>query len=497
MKLFGRLHNLLRKGRLKKAASVNLRWTLRRLRRLLRRQGLREGLRGPYAIRLYTMLGIVVLISGLAIVCGRLSNSYLADEAVLVRRLSDPDFDRSRPVLAALHSFGSTNRLQVTVKTVRRDNLHPQQMDLDRGNINLVLTLDDGSILEYTLQNRRIDNFESGCTDQFTLILPDTVSAFDIAGYRLTLMPDASGQYGVWHCQWAQISFLLGGERMLLAQDAWQEPFVFSAEAQTAELQPATTDNTYYNHISELYEDALVICENGHETVHEKEMKSSALIALGLTDGDTLYLDMETVGLENQNTIFASQMGSVVLSELDQLNYHGTMTLRVRFYSDTSGSYYKDYPLDTLGKDDFELGGLSTFSMTMPDGLSVFDIDTLELLVHNPTDAWAPRMIRAYLRTDYGTMLELARVTDTTLTATRGTCVFYQGLIETALSPLSLDLTATYSLPQTLRQEIEQKYGMEITGVAYSMYFNNFNFYERQRLFYSQIRAMYGGADNA
>ena len=210
-----------------------------------------------------------------------------------------------------------------------------------------------------------------------------------------------------------------------------------------------------------------------------------------------LYLDVETVGLETQGQILKEQLGTVELSETDLLDYDGTMTLRIRFYSDAGGSYYKDYNLDTPGKDDFELGGSSEFALTMPEGMSVFDIRSMELLVNDTADAWAPRMIRAYLRTDYGYILELALETDVTLLEKRGTGVFYKGLIETAVSAAELDLTAVYQLPTALKEPIETKYITEISGVTYSMYFNEFNFYERQKLFYSQMLELYGEKEDA
>ncbi len=497
MNFFQRLKNRIQKGRLKKSVSVQFRWALRRIRHFFQREAFQKGVTGHYARRLYGTLGVLVLVGGLVLAAAKLSGSFLTDEAVLARRLSDPDYNKAQPVLDALHCFGSTNRIQVTLKTAAFDNLHPARVDLDRGNLNLVLTLNDGSTLEYTLQNRRVDNFESGNTDQFTLILPDTVSAFDISAYRLTLLPDAKGRYGSWRCQWAQISFLLGGTRTLLAKDHFSEPFTFSQDALSAELPSATDGNADYQQVHALYPYVLTICKSGKETVYDKSMKSAALTALGLTDGDTLYLDIETVGLENQNTLFRTQLEGITLSDYDLLNYNGTMTARIRFYSDAAGSYIKDYPLDTPGKDDFELGNTSTFALTMPEGMSVFDIASIELLVNDPTDAWAPRMMRAYLRTDYGTYLELARVTDTTLTESRGTCIFYQGRIETSVSPVVLNLNATFSLPVELKDALEKKYGTKITGVSYSMYFGSFDFYERQKLFYSQMKALFGGTENA
>ncbi len=496
MKFFERIKNLKLHGRLVKAISVNLRWGMRRVRRFFGREQFKKGVRGAYARRLYVMLGLLLAVSALAVASGKLSDSWLADEAVLVRRLSDPEYNRANPILSALDCFGATNRIQVTLQTATVDNLRPTRVDLDQGNLNLVMTLKSGKIMEYTLQNRNIDNFESGSTDQFTLILPDSVSVFDITDYKLTLLPDAKGEYGTWHCRWAQISFLLGGERMLLAQDAWEEAFVFSKEQPSYVLEQVAGENPYFTQVSELFPYVLKVCENGHETVHTAEIKREALEALGLSAGDTLYLDVETVNLELQNVISSTRMGNMELSEFDQLNYNGTMSIRLHFYSDAAGEFYHDYPLDTPGKDDFELGGSSTFQLKMPEGMSVFDIHTMELLVHDTEDTWAPRMLRAYLRTDFGTALELARLTDTMLSEERRTCVFYEGLLETAISPVTLDLNATYQLPLALKEQIEKKYYTEITGVTYSMYFNEFDFYERQKLFYSQVLALYGEAED-
>ncbi len=496
MKFFGRIKNLKRRRRLGKAFSVELRWGMRRVRRFFGREQFQKGVRGSYARRLYGMLALILAVGGLTVAAGELSGSWLADEAVLVRRLSDPEFDRTNPILSALHCFGATNRIQVTVQTETVDNLAPQKVDLDQGSLNLVMTLKDGKVMEYTLQNRNVDNFESGSTDQFTLILPPTISVFDITDYQLTLLPDAAGEYGTWHCRWAQISCLLGGERTLLAEDDWEEPFIFSEEHPTGALQQVAGENPYFAQVRELFPYVLNVCENKQETVHTAKIKRDALKELGLSQGDVLYLDVETVNLEIQNAISATQLGEKELSEFDQLNYNGTMSLRVRFYSDASGSFYKNYPLDTLGKDDFELGGSSTFSLQMPEEMSVFDILSMELLVHDAKDSWAPRMIRAYVRTDYGIALELARLTDTALTAERRTCIFWEDLIETSISPVQLDLKGTYQLPLALKEQIEQKYYTEISGVTYSMYFNEFNFYERQKLFYSQVMALYGGTED-
>ncbi|MBQ7971659.1 MAG: hypothetical protein IJ294_04865, partial [Clostridia bacterium] len=102
-------------------------------------------------------------------------------------------------------------------------------------------------------------------------------------------------------------------------------------------------------------------------------------------------------------------------------------------------------------------------------------------------DAWAPRLIRAYLRTDYGTTLEIARLSDTMLTAERKTNIFHRDWIDTSVSPLKLDLERSYALPLAIKENIEKQYYTEIEGVIYSMYFGDHNFMERQKLYYSQI----------
>lgn len=477
------------KDRILKWIRVQMRWSVRRVRRFL--QKLQASQSVLFAKRVAGAVIGVAAVAVLVLVSSAFSHSFLTDEAVLVRRLSDPEFDQSNPVLSALNCFGSTNRIQVTLVTDTVDPLYPEKVHLTRGNINLVMTLKNGDRMEYTLQNRRIDNFESGYTDQFTLILPATVSVFDIAEYKLVLMPDAKGVYGSWHCRSAEISFLLGGERLTVAEEDWKGVFAFHEENPSALLEQVAEEDAYYQQISALYPYVLKICENDRTTVHDRVMKAEALRELGMSEADVLYLDVETVGLEGQNRLL-TQMGTQNLEESDRLDYDGTMSLRVQFYSDAAGSYFVDYPLDTPGKDDFELGASSEFALNMPSGMSVFDIRSLELLVHNNRDAWAPRMLRAYLRTDYGLILELARETDVTLEEKRGTAVFYEGWLDTSVSTLDLDLTVPYKLPTALKEGIEKKYITEIKGVTYSMYFSEFDFYERQQLFYSQMLALYG-----
>lgn len=480
----------IRRGRFGKALQVNLRWGWRRFCRFFRREEFVRGVTGSYARRLYAMILVLAVAGGCAFAGAYFADRWTAGERVLTDRLAMESADGSDPVLMALECVGSSNRVQITLRTAKKDNLHPQGVDLDRGNIHLVMTLKNGKVMEYTLQNARIDNFESGSTDHFTLILPQTVSPFDITEYKLLLVPDAKGAYDEWHCLSAQVAFLLGGERTLLARSSWSDLCVFNEGNPSAVLPIATDTNLRFARISEIYPYILEVCAKQKGSVHTKEIKKDANIELGLMNGDTLYLDIETVGLENQNQLLQNQPSEVEIPETDRLNYNGTMTLRVQFLYPFEGSYVKDYALDTPGKDDFEMGNTSTFGLPLPEGASAFDIVGMELLVHDSMDAWAPRMIRAYLRTDYGTALELARLSDVQLIADRKTGVFYRGLIETEISPLALDLTADYALPRAMKETIEKQYFTEIEGVIYSMYFGERNFFDRQKLYYSQV--LYG-----
>ena len=182
------LINQIESGRFWKAIGIRLRWGARRLRRNLQQMRLKERLFGSFARRFYAMVLLLLAVGGIAYAADWYGGRWSADEAVLCERLSMGAFDEKDPVLAALDSFGASNRVQVILKTAKKDPLHPSSVDLDRGNLNLIMTLQNGKVMEYTLQNKRIDNFESGSTDYFTLILPETISPFDITEYITILV---------------------------------------------------------------------------------------------------------------------------------------------------------------------------------------------------------------------------------------------------------------------------------------------------------------------
>lgn len=488
MRFFERLKNQIRRGRIGKALRVNLRWGMRRCRRFFRREEFIRGIKGAFARRLYAACGILLFAAIAGAVAQTFAGRWSPDEAALCARLQNSEPDPKDAVESTLASFGSSNRIQIILKTAKEQNLRPQGTALTRGNISLIMQLKDGKVMEYTLRNKRIANFQSGQTDYFTLILPEGIAPFDIIGYRLVLLPDAKGRYDEWYCETAQIACLLGGERQLLAAGEWEGIQRFSAESASMELPIESDANSYYQQINAIYPYALQVYE-AQGALHTNAIKDAANIELGMMSGDTLYLDIETVSLENQNAVLGSLPE---LIEKDPLDYDGTMTLRVQFIRAAEGSYYKDYRLDTPGKDDFELGTTSTFMMEMPEGLSAFDICGLELLVEDPDDSWAPRMIRAYLRTDYGMLLEIARETDVRIAEERKSGIFLRGRIETQISPLRLSLDQSFSLPKALKTKIEKQYFTEIEGVIYSMYFGDHNFSERRALYYSQVLALYG-----
>ena len=65
-------------------------------------------------------------------------------------------------------------------------------MGLDRGGVNLRLTFSDGNTTEFALSNANYDNFESGMTDTFTLILPFGYTPFDITEYTIAVCPTST-----------------------------------------------------------------------------------------------------------------------------------------------------------------------------------------------------------------------------------------------------------------------------------------------------------------
>jgi len=492
LNLLRRLKKYHKQGRLKRAILTMLRWKWRSIvRRSERTAQAEQG--GSFWLRLGVMLLVLTALNVGFHFFNVYRGVFVVTEETLAERLTDPAFDAEKPVLAALNSMGSSNRIQVAVKTEQSYNLNPKKVDLDQGYLNLVITAADGTKLEYTLQNDQIDNFESGQIDRFTLALPDDISVMEAAEFELTLMPTAKGDYDTWYCEWAQVSFLLGGERTLLAKSDWVDPLLFSADAPTAGLVLAVDDNPRLKQARELYPHMLAFCEQGNETVHLHEQKTKALKTLGMEHGDLIYLDVETVSLENQNTVLSNYAGELELGDTEQLNYNSTMTLRVHYLGETDEGFYIDYTLDNPGKDDFELGSSSTFAITIPEGFCAFDVVSMELFVDNPEDAWAMRMLRAYLKTDYGTTLELARLTDTQLIEERNTNLFCRGMIETSISAVPLDLNTTYKTPSIYKEKIESSAFVDMTGVEYSMYFNEFDYYERQILFYSQLS---GGTDD-
>ncbi len=486
MDFLRRLKKYYKQGRLKRAILAMLRWKWRSIRRRNERPA-EEEQRGSFWIRLGVMLLILTALNIGFYFFNVYRDAFVVTEAVLTERLSDPAFDAEKPVLAALDSLGASNRIQVAVKTEKSYNLDPQKVDLDKGHLNLVITAADGTRLEYTLQNDHLDSFESGQIDRFTLVLPEDISVLEAAEFQLTLMPTAAGTYDRWSCEWAQVSFLLGGERTLLAKSDWAEPCLFSADSPSASLVPMIDSNPQLKQARALYPYMLAFCEQGNQTAHLHEKKAKALKTLGMEHGDLIYLDVETVSLENQNTVLVNDAKDLDLPDTDQLNYDGTMTLRVRYLGETNEGFFIDYLLDNPGKDDFELGSSSTFAITMPEGYCAFDVVSMELFVDDPDDAWAMRMLRAYLKTDYGTTLELARLTDTQLTAERGTNLFYRDMIETEISAVVLDLNTAYKTPSIFKEKIESSAFVDMTGVEYSMYFNEFDYYERQILFYRQL----------
>ncbi|MBQ8605540.1 MAG: hypothetical protein IJ408_02285 [Clostridia bacterium] len=480
------------KKRLGKWLSVNLRFGWRKLLRALRSPEFIASLKGPHAIIAYLSVFVMVGISVGMFALTSVSENYFDRDARAVRRLSISGRTDGVPYLEALSQFGSTNRIQIELKTEKDNHLRPIGTGLEKGGVNLVVRFNDGAEHQYVLNNAYYDNFREDATDSFTVILPFGYTPFDVESYSLAVRPDIKGNFGTWHCAFARVYFLLENEPVMLAKENWEGKAIFGAgedAVKESKLENTTADNDSYKRTENIYKKYLKLADASIKSFDDTELRSDTLESLGLSGGRTLLLDIETVSLENQNSILTYYTKGTSIEPTDDLDYDGLMYLDVTFYTPLpDGSFSKSYLLDTLGTDDFELGCSSSFSMEMPEGKTVFDINTVSLRVDNPYDAWAPRYVRLYIKPDYTDRLELARFNDSILVNGYSTPVFYKGLIE---GSVELDLTASFRISDTIRKEIEKQHRLTFSGKLAEMYFDLLSFYDRQEIFFDKMVSLY------
>lgn len=478
--------------RLKKWAVVNIRFNVRRMKRFFGSEKFKNFVKStPFVTGCLSAL-CIALISVSAVLFSRYACPYFDNDARIVRRLSMTEFDSSVPYLRSLSALGSSNRIQITLKTDTENYINPRGVGLDRGGVNLVLTFSDGSTAEFALNNSNYDNFESGMTDTFTVILPFGYTPFDITDYTIAVLPDIKNRYDDWHCRWARVYFLLGGEPVMLARESWESVAVFGGgenAVKSSALEIVHGSNNKYIRSNKIYSYYLSLAQKGAAEPVSGALKADTLDSLGLNGGKFLYLDIETVNIQVQNDILTYYTKGVDIPETDALDYDGRLFLDVTFFSSKpDGGYTESFLLDTLGTDDFELGTTSSFKLEMPEGMCVFDISSMTLRAENPHDAWAPHYVRAYIKPDYSEMLEIARLTDTMLVNSRSTPVFYKNLIDTGVE---LDLSAQFSISDAVRKKIESEKEFKFSDKIADMYFKLQSFYDRQNVFYEQAVSLY------
>lgn len=478
--------------RLKKWVAVNISFSARRIRRFFGSEKFKGFVKStPFVTGCLSAL-CIALVSVSAVLFSRYACPYFDNDARIVRRLSMTEFDSSVPYLRALSALGSSNRIQITLKTDTENYINPRGVGLDRGGVNLVLTFSDGNTAEFALNNSNYDNFESGMTDTFTVILPFGYTPFDITDYTVAVLPDIKNRYDDWHCRWARVYFLLGNEPVMLARESWESVAVFGGgenAVKSSALEIVHGSNNKYIRSNKIYSYYLSLAQKGATELVGDTLKADALDSLGLNGGKFLYIDIETVNIQVQNDILTYYTKGVDIPETDALDYDGRLFLDVTFFSSKAdGGYTESFLLDTLGTDDFELGTTSSFKLEMPEGMCVFDISSITLRAENPHDAWAPHFVRAYIKPDYSEMLEIARLTDTMLVNSRSTPVFYKNLIDTGVE---LDLSAQFCISEAVRKNIESEKEFKFSDKIADMYFELRSFYDRQNIFYEQAVSLY------
>ena len=491
-KIIERFRDLRYRKRLKKWFTVNIKFIWRRLIRFLCGEKFRSAITSSPAIVTYVAVTCITALSVGAYFFVSLAGGFFNADKSIIRRLSLTEYDESVPYLNTLDMLGSSNRIQVTLKTDDENRFVKKGVDLDRGNINLLIVFSDGDRQEYSLNNTNYDNFEAGATDTFTIILPFGKTPFDISELRLVAVPDIKNRFDDWHCRWARVYFLLGNEPVMIAKETWESLAVFGegdSAIKQSSLELVCNKTPRYNRASELYTYFLAFNQAGLDKEAVTALKEDTLDAFGLNGGRVLGVAIETANIEVQNNLLTYYTKGVTVPDSDSFDYDGMMYLDMDFYTKLpDGNYSKSFLLDTLGTDDFEMGTTSVFRLEMPEGMTVFDISNIRLRTENPHDAWAPRFVRFYVETDYSERLEIARITDTMLVNSHSTPIFYQGLID---GGVDVDLSSAFCISDAQKKALEQKNGYTFGSRINSMYYKLQSFYARQTAFFAEAVEIY------
>ena len=486
---FKKIKKHIRRKRFGQWLRVNIRMCRRKVRRFFKNSAFRKVVLDRYGKPFVLALVAGILCSG-CLIAGHIAARRNNEEGMLLDRLTyGEDYDSKVPYFRTLHAIGSSNHLCVTVETANVDNLKDPTVGLEQGGISLKVSFIDGTHTELPLQRHYRKNcFAPGAKSNFILTLPYGYTPFDISAVSLVLIPGVDGTYDDWLCVKANVSFMLGGERVLIAQSNWEQAKRFGSGkdlVRAADLTDARTDNTTYKQMELLFTKLLSLAEHGLKSFSDGKTKQEALASIGFSNANALYLDVETVSAERNAALKNQQGEKTTLPDEEDLNYNGVLKVTLSFNGAlTDGGYSKEYLLDIPGKDDFEMSSASTFRMDLPSEMCVFDINEVTITTVDQEDAWAPRFARLYLTLDFDQELEIARLTDVALENQYDTPIFYRGFLD---APIPFDLSVPNAVPSHLAEMIETTYNQKFSKTGYTMYFDKQSFYSRQILFFEQM----------
>ena len=172
-KIIERFRDLHYRKRLKKWFAVNIKFIWRKLVRFITSEQFRRGIVCTPAVMTYVS---VVIITALSVGLGffvKHACPHFNEDAITLRELSVGEGAGDAAYMKTLDMLGSSNRIQIKLRTDNEPRFERVGKDLDRGNINMLLTFSDDTQAEYSLSDTRYDNFEAGMTDTFTVELPD------------------------------------------------------------------------------------------------------------------------------------------------------------------------------------------------------------------------------------------------------------------------------------------------------------------------------------
>lgn len=483
-KIIARIKDLHYRRRIGKWFVINIKICARKIMRFFKGENFLNFVKSTTTVVALISSAIITIFCVLAYVCEQFVCPFFTPEAKTQRRLSLTEYNDKIAYLNTLDMLGTSNRIQVRLKTKNENKFATKGTGLDSGNVNFIVTYADGKYSEFTLNDKNFDNFEAGATDIFTVILPYGRTPFDIAEYKLQISPNVYDEYDLWHCESASVYCLLGSKPVLIAKNSWNEVAVFGDSDGSiiqSQLEVISQKDQEFLRASKLYPYILQLKKSKITTDELLELKNSTLDAFLLNSAKVLNVDIETVNIEGQNKILTYYCKDANISEYDSLDYDGLVYLDITFNMPLSdGSFTKTFELDTLGTDDFELGSTSRFKIELPNGLNVFDISKMSIRVDNPNDAWAPRFVRFYVNTDYNEQLELARITDNILISTYSTPVFYKNLID---DTVDINLSSQFCISNAQKNALEKKIGTGLGSRAESMIYTLQDFYSRQLLF--------------